>query len=379
MKYLAALLMAASACGSSTPHGPRDIALTVGSDPNAPLIDLIYRDGSGPWQAPAPNDDGTYALTVTDTYEVFAVFDVPYGYRHYDIEEIRATVDDAPPAIAISHTPDDGYGSAPQPHFHVSGGIVDGGGVVVDTPPGALIPYATWSETDFVVPAFDTSSFLFAVTYNGSTPTSVVRRSFEPGQDTSVPLISMELEARPLTSQPVGIVNALSGGLNKPYVDMEGPGRLPLVEHAPLIGERIDMPMLPAEMRLPDDHYTITVEATASRVQQHYRNTDASTLSAPIELMSPVDVTFSDDPASATWAIDDRDADLEATDNTSVDHWVRATAGWLAATGATSLALHEDVPDFASYWHVYNLNHPAIALTLATRTPSSVNSVTMDN
>jgi hypothetical protein len=189
----------------------------------------------------------------------------------------------------------------------------------------------------------------------------------------------MELEARPLTSQPVGIVNALSGGLNKPYVDMEGPGRLPLVEHAPLIGERIDMPMLPAEMRLPDDHYTITVEATASRVQQHYRNTDASTLSAPIELMSPVDVTFSDDPASATWAIDDRDADLEATDNTSVDHWVRATAGWLAATGATSLALHEDVPDFASYWHVYNLNHPAIALTLATRTPSSVNSVTMDN
>jgi hypothetical protein len=376
MKYLAAVLVAATACGSSTPHdGPRAIELTVDTFDGATLLKLIYRDGDGPWQQAPKNSDGTYALTVTGAYEVFAVYEgLAEGTPIDEIEELRATVDDPPPAIAsvaISRVP-------PQPALHVSGGIVGGGGVMVETPPGAQIPYATWSNNDFVVAAFDTSSYVFALGYNGSALATVARRSFEPGQDASVGLISLDIDGHAMLSQPVGVTNAISGGLSKPYVDVEGPGRLPLVEHAQLIGEGFEMPVLPPEVRLPDDHYTLTIQATASRIQQNYRSSDAAKLTAPIELLSPVDVAFTDNPASATWAIDDHDAELSAS-NGIVEHRVLATAGWLAATGASSLAIHEDVPDFNPDWRIYNLNHPALALALETRTATSVNSVTMSN
>ena len=62
-------------------------------------------------------------------------------------------------------------------------------------------------------------------------------------------LISLDIDGHAMLSQPVLITGAISGGLSKPYVDVEGPGRLPLVQHAELIGEGFEMPVLPPEVR----------------------------------------------------------------------------------------------------------------------------------
>jgi hypothetical protein len=375
MKYLAAVLVAATACGSST-HGPRTIDLTVDTFEGATLLNLQYRDGGGTWLQPARNDDGTYALTVTDAYEVFAVYEGNASGTFIDeIEELRATVDDPPPAIA----PVDLWRAYHRPEFHVSGQVVGGGSIWVETPAGEDIPSPSWSMGEFMIDAFPTSHYLYVLgTYNGPDLATIVRRSFEPGHDTNIGLINFISEARPLVTQPVQIANAVSGGLSNPYADVAGPGRVPLRQSSAVYDNSFNMPLLPSEMRQDDDHYTATVSAKATRTSQTYRNTDAATLSAPITLMSPVEVSFLDNPVTATWAIDDRDAELYGS-NSAVEHRVRATAGWLADVGATSLAIHEDVPGFNPDWRLYNLNHIAMALTLSTATPTTVNSVTMSN
>ena len=58
---------------------------------------------------------------------------------------------------------------------------------------------------------------------------------------------------------------------------------------------------------------------------------------------------------------------------------MRATAGWLAATRATSLTAHEDLPGFDPAWQIYQTYHVAMSLTLSTTTPTTFNSVVMSN
>lgn len=94
--------------------------------------------------------------------------------------------------------------------------------------------------------------------------------------------------------------------------------------------------------------------------------------------MPAVDVDLLQYPASATWAVDDRDATLSASDG-NITHVVRATGGWMTATGATALEVQEGLPDFDPSWRLNPIGHVDMSLTLSTTTPTTVNSVTMSN
>lgn len=356
MKYLAAAALVLGACTTES----HDIDFVVGYDdaPYTPTY-IAYRDGGGAWQTPERTANGRYALRVTDTYQVVYVCTDDNGL--FDVEEVRATVDDGATYAALPYR------------------VLESGGCKEPSWPTTPLPFQVTGRTaqasDLVIGGISMSTSTFEPTFSTPVPSGtyplfatdhvdpgkrVLKRMIDVTADLDLGTIDLASDALPTEPRTITVRGAEGPG----SWFANGPQGITLAMDTGVSGI-VTLPRLAASQRDPDDNYWGTFVAASEKSMQTYTTTHADRATA-IDLIAPPAVTFSDAPFAATWTPDDTSyASLEyQLGGGGATRVARATPRWLAETGTTTLAFADDLPEFPATWTLNTTATYFLSLTL---------------
>lgn len=369
MKWIVAAVLAGGCGNTGGVLPPATVVLSVGQDGRGAPSLVLYRAGDGPWQMPARQPDRTYALTVTDDYEVLVVCTQPM----LEVHELRATSADSPsPSITGTTGCGETGGSAP-PMRWIRGTPSIDVFLTIGSQSTSVMGTQPFSGLDFEGTA---DVFAYEKVGDGA-PISLLRRSIPTTGDVDLGTIDVRAEELAVVSQSLPVTNALE----VPTLGEHGPSNSPLV--AGRVSDPPRLTLLPAPMRHPDDRYAVSLDVETARVKQWYSNRDAQALDH-VALLSAPTVTFTQHSPAAAWTGDmPHDAELWAaipysgTAGFASQHFITATASWLAATGATGLTVIEDAPGFDASWILDPQAQPWMSFSAVDSTDTSTNGVTV--
>jgi hypothetical protein len=299
---------------------------------------LVYRDGSGSWLAPESLGNGRYALHVTKAYEVVAVCAITGVAAGYDAEELAATIDDARPYLFCG-----GGGSSP-PRVAVNGTMAQAGTVLMsDTATSATGP---WS---FGLQVPTGTHDLVAL----AGQRILLQRGISITGPTTLPAVDVAAGGMTMTSVPLTIT-----GTTDP---VETTLELVTAHDDAAVSDTTNntVALPPASLLQSTDFTYLTIDApdqahSTDRGISVFGFDGGTTAYALPDTLSGIAYATSNGGLDATWGplptYTALDVMVFAGSAASAQQHVMATANWVQATGATSLAFDTSAPGYIAGW-----------------------------
>lgn len=370
MRTLWLMVVSAAACGSDPyqfppdarpfpfPDAPQVDAAPPDAAPpvihitaDGPALLVKVKDGNGPWldPSPTPSPSGTvgFDAVVTGPYSVILVCNDAFG--SLDIRQVFQTPDDDR-VVSFNCT------NTLPPGHQVTGHMVQAGAIQMADTFDRSLATPDWDFTLFDVP--DGAQDLIAT----SADKIAVRRGVAISGDTAIAAaVDVDQEGTALVPQAFTVANPRPGETFTAAVGFLNASN-PHIPARVYLGAADGAKVVPDSALLPGDTQSVSVRAnstTGGGLKSIVRS-----LRRPFQLGGDAAFPVPDAPKNLGWTgagggfgarwqalsgLDRNDFTVTGFNDGKVQN-VAATGNWLAATGATAIAIDVTVPGFLPEW-----------------------------